>query len=463
MMEDWKGGRLEGWKIGRVEDWKGRHFPGVCSFRHFVLAIFFFFIVSNFATAQWLLIPMEHGKQTNHLKAYGLTYWALEVPREYRCYWWLNYRGGAFVLPDSQDVRVRAALMGVRFEAMSDADYTAIKESVLEGSNMDEILLEKAPKIAVYAPSEASPYRDPWDDAVKIALDYAQIPYDEIWDKEVQSGVLQAKGYDWLHLHHEDFTGQHGKFHASFSTQVWYQQRMLMFEQAAAEAGFQRVAQHKGETAQMIADYIANGGFIFAMCSAPETLDIALATRGGAIDIVASELDGTPIARGAEERLDFQRTLAFENFSLYTNPYRYEFSDIDNPNPDRDAQSGVEDFKLFEFAAKHDPIPTMLTQNHVSVVPGYLGQTTSFNMDKIRGSITILGQVEGTNYAKYIHGKLGKGTFTFLGGHDPEDYRHLVGEGTIPTNLDLHKHSPGYRLILNNILFPAARKKPQKT
>ena len=428
-----------------------------------VLAIFFLLILGNVATAQWLLIPMEHGKQTNHLKAYGLTYWALEVPREYRCYWWLNYRGGAFVLPDSQDVRIRAALMGVRFETMSDAEYTDIKNSVLEGSNMDEILLEKAPKIAVYAPSEASPYRDPWDDAVKIALDYAQIPYDEIWDKEVQSGILQAKGYDWLHLHHEDFTGQHGKFHASFSTQVWYQQRMLMFEQAAEAAGFHRVAQHKGQTAQMIADYIANGGFIFAMCSAPETLDIALATRGGAIDIVAPELDGTPIAANAEARLDFQRTLAFVNFSLHTNPYRYEFSDIDNPNPDRDAQSGVEDFKLFEFAAKHDPIPTMLTQNHVSVVPGYLGQTTSFNMDKIRGSITILGQVEGTNYAKYIHGKLGKGTFTFLGGHDPEDYRHLVGEGTIPTNLDLHKHSPGYRLILNNILFPAARKKPQKT
>ena len=420
-------------------------------------------IAVNTVSAQWLLIPMEQGKQTNHLKAYGLTYWALEVPREYRCYWWLNYRGGAFVLPDSQDVRVRAVLMGVRFEAMSDADYAGIKHTVLEGSNMDEILLEKAPKIAVYAPSEASPYRDPWDDAVKIALDYAQIPYDEIWDKEVQSGVLQTKGYDWLHLHHEDFTGQHGKFHASFSRQVWYQQRMLMFEQAAEEAGFKRVARHKGQTAQMIADYIANGGFIFAMCSAPETLDIALATRGGAIDIVASELDGTPVAANAETQLDFQRTLAFENFSLYTNPYRYEFSDIDNPTPDKDAQSGVEDFKLFEFAAKHDPIPTMLTQNHVAVVPGYLGQTTSFNMDKIRGAITILGQVEGTNYAKYIHGKLGKGTFTFLGGHDPEDYRHLVGEGAIPTNLDLHKHSPGYRLILNNILFPAARKKPQKT
>ena len=429
-----------------------------------LLCIFILFLISaNTAAAQWLLVPMDLGGQTNHLKAYGLTYWALEVPREYRCYWWLNYRGGAFVLPDSPDVRLRAARMGVSLEPMDDAAYGSIKESVLQGSNMDEILLEKAPKIAVYAPSEESPYRDPWDDAVKIALDYAEIPYDVIWDREVQSGMLEIDDYDWLHLHHEDFTGQHGKFHASFSTQVWYQQRMLMFEQAAAAAGFRRVAQHKGQTVQMIADYIVNGGFIFAMCSAPETLDIALATRGGAIDIVAPELDGTPIETDAAARLDFERTLAFENFKLYTNPYRYEFSDIDNPNPDRDAQSGVEDFKLFEFAAKHDPIPTMLTQNHVSVVPGYLGQTTSFNMDRIRGSVTILGEVEGTNYAKYIHGKLGKGTWTFLGGHDPEDYRHLVGEGKIPTNLDLHKHSPGYRLILNNILFPAARKKPQKT
>lgn len=417
----------------------------------------------NGAGAAWLLVPMDGGSQTNHLKAYGLTYWALAVPREYRCYWWLNYRGGAFVLPDSEDVRRRAAVMGVRVEPIDHAAYLSTKEAVLSGSNMDEILLEKAPKIAVYAPSEDSPYRDPWDDAVKIALDYAEIPYDEIWDTEVQAGALEIAGYDWLHLHHEDFTGQHGKFHAAFSTHVWYQQRMLMFEEAAAEAGFQRVARHKGQTAEMIADYVINGGFIFAMCSAPETLDIALATRSGAVDIVAPELDGTPIAPDAQTRLDFKRTFAFENFTLYTNPHRYEFSDIDNPNPDRDAQSGVEDFTLFEFAAKHDPIPTMLTQNHVSVVSGFLGQTTSFSMDRLRGSVTVLGQIEGSNYAKYVHGKLGKGTFTFLGGHDPEDYRHLVGEGKIPTNLDLHKHSPGYRLILNNILFPAARKKPQKT
>ncbi len=425
-----------------------------------ILTLFLILITST-ASAQFLLVPMEK-TQTNHLKAYGLTYWALEVPREYQCYWWLNYRGGSFVIPDSPDVRARAAQMGVSFEPMNDAEYNAIKE-IIETSNMDEILLEKAPKIAVYAPSETSAYRDPWDDAVKIALDYAEIPYDQIWDKEVQRGALHTEGYDWLHLHHEDFTGQHGKFHASFSHQVWYQHRMALFEKAAAEAGFKRVARHKGQTALDIADYVAKGGFIFAMCSAPETLDIALATKGGTIDIVDPVLDATPLADGFQNQLNFERTFAFRNFTLYPNPNRYEFSDVDNPNPDLNFQSGVENFQLFEFSAKHDPIPTMLTQNHVSVVRGYLGQTTSFNMDKIHNAVTILGRIEGTNYAKYIHGALGKGTFTFLGGHDPEDYRHLVGEGKIPTNLDLHKDSPGYRLILNNILFPAARKKPQKT
>lgn len=426
--------------------------------------IFFIFlavIISN-GTAQFLLVPMDN-TQTNHLKAYGLTYWALEVPREYTCFWWLNYRGGSFVIPNAPNIQIRAVQMGVAVEIMSGAEYQTIKDTVLQTQNMDEILLEKAPKIAVYAPPENSPYQDPWDDAVKIALDYADIPYDQIWDADVQTGMLQTKEYDWLHLHHEDFTGQHGKFHASFSRQVWYQQRMALFNEAASEAGFNRVPRHKGQTALDIANYVANGGFIFAMCSAPETLDIALATKGGELDIVDPILDATPLEPDFQENLDYDNTFAFENFTLYSNPNRYEFSDIDNPNPERSQQTGVEDFQLFEFSAKHDPIPTMLTQNHVSEVPGFLGQTTSFNLDRINPSITILAKIEGSNYAKYIHGSLGKGTFTFLGGHDPEDYRHLVGEGKIPTNLDLHKHSPGYRLILNNILFPAARKKPQKT
>ncbi len=418
-------------------------------------------IIANTAFAQWLLVPMDE-VQTNHLKAYGLTYWTLQVPREYTAKWLLNYRGGAFLLYDSPDVRVRAQQMGVSFEPISHPDYGGIQAEI-ESNNMDEILLEKAPKIAVYAPASDTPYRDPWDDAVKIALDYAEIPYDVIWDGEVATGVLQIGKYDWLHLHHEDFTGQHGKFYRSSKGQVWYQQRVRMFEQAAVEAGFNRVPSHKGNISQLIQDYVGNGGFIFAMCSAPETLDIALATKNGEIDIVAPELDSTPIQPNYRAQMDFERTFAFENFVLHTDPNRYEFSNIDNPQPDTNPLSRVEDFMLFEFAAKHDPIPTMLTQNHVSRVPGYLGQTTSFNKDTIRDTVTILADIEGSRYAKYIHGKLGKGTFTFLGGHDPEDYRHLVGEGEIPTNLDLHKHSPGYRLILNNILFPAAKKKPQKT
>ena len=426
------------------------------------ISLIFLTIFISIGSTQFLLVPMDN-TQTNHLKAYGLTYWALEVPREYTCYWWLNYRGGSFVIPDAPNVKVRAVQMGVTVEAMTGAEYQTIKDTVIQPGNMDEILLEKAPKIAVYAPPENTPYQDPWDDAVKIALDYADIPYDQIWDSDVQAGLLQIKEYDWLHLHHEDFTGQHGKFHGSFSRQVWYQQRIALFEEAATEAGFKSIPRHKGETALDIADYVANGGFIFAMCSAPETLDIALATKGGKIDIVDPVLDASPLGPDFQKNLDYDNTFAFENFTLYPNPNRYEFSDIDNPNPERSQQTGVEDFQLFEFSAKHDPIPTMLTQNHVSEVPGFLGQTTSFNLDRINPSITILAKIEGSNYAKYIHGSLGKGTFTFLGGHDPEDYRHLVGEGKMPTNLDLHKHSPGYRLILNNILFPAARKKPQKT
>ena len=418
-------------------------------------------IFTSSAFAQWLLIPMD-GKQTNHLKAYGLTYWTLQTPREYRAQWLLNYRCGSFLLVDQQEVRQKALAMEVYFEPISDADWTAIKQEI-DNSNMDAILLEKAPKVAVYAPQEDSPYRDPWDDAVKLALKYAEIPYTNLWDKEVLAGELETKEYDWLHLHHEDFTGQHGKFYSVYKNAVWYQQRARLFEQAAAEAGYSLVRKHKAVVAQAIQDYVVRGGFMFAMCSAPETLDIALSTKGGEVDIVAPELDGTPIDPSYRSKLDFKRTFSFENFNLQTNPNIYEFSDIDNPEPSLNPLTGEEDFVLFEFAAKHDPIPTMLTQDHVGKVRGFLGQTTSFNKKTIRDTVTILGDIEGSNYAKYIHGKLGKGTFTFLGGHDPEDYRHTVGEGDTPTDLNLHKDSPGYRLILNNVLFPAAKKKPQKT
>ncbi len=415
----------------------------------------------NSANGQWLLVPMD-STQKNHLKAYGLTYWTLEPSRNYPAKWLLNYRGGAFLLTALPDVLDKSKEMGVSVQQISDPDYVLIQQEMDQG-NMDEILLEKAPKIAVYRPPDDSPYRDPWDDAVKIALEYAEISYDSIWDQELITGTFFTDKYDWLHLHHEDFTGQYGKFYASFKSAIWYQHCVRIFEQAALEAGFGRVAEYKGHIAKLIRDYIANGGFVFAMCSAPETMDIALAAKGGVVDIVGTELDGTPVESNYHHKLNFEDTLCFHNFNLHTSPNRYEFSNIDNPNPDLSALSKVEDFILFEFAAKHDPIPTMLTQNHVSRVSGYLGQTTSFNKNTIRDTVVILGEIDGTNYAKYLHGKLGKGTFTFLAGHDPEDYRHLVGEGQVPTNLDLHKHSAGYRLILNNILFPAAKKKPKKT
>ena len=430
-------------------------------FRFGLIFSVFITLVVNSVESQWLLVPMDT-VQKNHLKAYGLTYWTLETPRSYTAKWLLNFRGGAFLLQSSPDVIQRSKEMGVSVEQISDQDYFAIQQE-MDLANMDEILLEKAPKIAVYRPPDDSPYRDPWDDAVKIALEYAEIPFQSIWDEELISGTFFTSKYDWLHLHHEDFTGQYGKFYASFKTAIWYQQRVRMFEQAAQKAGFNRVAEYKGHIAKLIRDYVADGGFIFAMCSAPETMDIALSTKAGMVDIVSSELDGTPVEHNYHNKLNFQETFCFHNFSLHTSANRYEFSNIDNPKPDLNALSQVEDFVLFQFAAKHDPIPTMLTQNHVSRVPGYLGQTTSFNKSTIRDTVVILGEIDGTNYAKYLHGKLGKGTFTFLAGHDPEDYRHLVGEGQVPTNLDLHKHSAGYRLILNNILFPAAKKKPKKT
>ena len=425
----------------------------------FLLTTFLTLISILPCMAQWLLVPMDQ-EQTNHLKAYGLTYWALEAPREYRSEWLLNYRSGSFLLVDRPEVRQKATLMGVKFEPIGSTELNLIRQEI-ENSNMDSVLLEKSPKIAIYAPPEDVPYRDPWDDAVILALRCADIPFDILWDKEVIAGELEAKGYEWLHLHHEDFTGQMGKFYAAYKGAVWYQQRKLMFEKAATEAGFDRVSEHKGYVAQCIRDYVLNGGFLFAMCSAPETIDITLATNEGKVDIVAKEIDGTPIDPNYRSKLDFRGTFAFEDFTLITNPNIYEYSNIDNPDPDLNPMTGTEDFTLFEFSAKHDQIPTMLTQDHVAKVKGFLGQTTSFNRETVKDTITILGDIEGSNYVKYIHGKLGKGTFTFLAGHDPEDYRHLVGEG--PTNLELHKNSPGYRLILNNILFPAAKKKPQKT
>ena len=398
-----------------------------------------------------LLIPMDM-TQTDHLKAYGVVYWVLK--QDATVEWLLNYRGGSFLLDAYSGVEEELRLRGVKCEPVSPAGLLEIY-SLIDENNMDIVLLEKAAKIAIYSP----PNLQPWDDAVTLALTYGEIDYDVIWDKEVLEGKL--KDYDWLHLHHEDFTGQYGKFYANYRNQKWYQDQQQEFEKIAHQLGYTKVSDEKGAVARTIKDYIGQGGFLFAMCSATDALDIALAAEG--LDIVASVFDGDPVDPGAQDKLDFNKTLAFENFRLYTDPMIYEYSDIDYPPSFQAVTPGAEAdyFTLFEFSAKYDPVPTMLTQDHVGVIKGFMGQTTGFNRDLIKKSIVIMGEVENGKQVKYIHGNFGKGTFTFLGGHDPEDYRHFVGDP--PTKLELHKNSPGYRLILNNVLFPSARKKERKT
>ena len=407
-------------------------------------------IIIPLSYAQNILIPMDK-TQNDHLKAYGLIYWCLQSPRNYKSEWLLNYRDGSFMTEDYPDVRRQATLMGVSFQSVSPEEVNMIYQTIDSG-NMEAVLLEKAPKIVIYKPQD----QEPWDDAVTLALDYANIPYDQVWNREVLAGKLLE--YDWLHCHHEDFTGQYGKFYGAYRNALWYQKQIATFEAMAKEAEFARVQEHKLAIVKEIKDYVLQGGFFFMMCT-PETVDIALAAEG--IDIVPPEIDGTSIDPDCQERLDFSKTFAFENFTLETRADVYEFSDIDNPKPSLNPADGTEDFVLFEFAAKYDPIPTMLTQNHVNVVKGFLGQTTSFNKSTIKDTVIIMGDIEGSNYAKYIHGSHGRGTFAFLGGHDPEDYTHRVGDP--PTNLELHRNSPGYRLILNNVLFPAAKKQKRKT
>ncbi|UCF79904.1 MAG: asparagine synthetase B [Candidatus Eiseniibacteriota bacterium] len=395
-----------------------------------------------------LLVNMDL-KQRDHLRAYGLAYWCLEQGT--RVDWLLNYRGGSFLVHGSEDVATKANLMGVSFEVVSGADVAVIHGEI-EENNMEIIVLEKAPKIAVYIPPTALP----WDDAVTLALEYAQIPYTKVWDEEILAGALDE--FDWLHLHHEDFTGQYGKFYGAYRNAVWYKAQQTRYEEAAKRAGFVKVSQHKLAVVRKIKEYIARGGFMFAMCSATDTFDIALAADG--IDFLWEPYDGDPPEPDAEKRLDFSKTLAFENFYLTMNPLVYEFSDLDvseaalprGPNSH---------FVLFEFSAKHDPVPTMLTQNHAAAIPDFMGQTTGFKAEKVKSSVAVLAEVTGVGEVKYVHGNYGRGTFTFYGGHDPEDFRHNVGDP--PTDLSLHKNSPGYRLILNNILFPAAEKKKQKT
>jgi len=358
------------------------------------------------------------------------------------------------MLQYSEPVSQEARIQGVSF-AVIDGDRISQIYDQIELSNMEVVLLEKAPRIAVYVP----PTRDPWDDAVRLALGYAHIPYETLWDREVLEGGLGD--YDWLHLHHEDFTGQYGKFYASYRSQPWYKQQVRECEQMARSLGFEKVSEEKKAVARKIRDYVMEGGFLFAMCSATETLDIALAAE--TTDIVPAVFDGDAADPDCQTRLDFSKTFAFQNFRLELNPLIYSFSDIDTTPQDLRGLRGPEAdaFTLFDFSAKYDPVPTMLTQDHVRTIKGFLGQTTGFRRNLIKKSVTIMAQVKGTDEVKYIHGNLGKGTFTFLGGHDPEDYMHLVGDP--PTDLTLHKHSPGYRLILNNVLFPAAEKKKQKT
>ena len=404
--------------------------------------------IGPYAVAKSILIPMDM-TQTDHLRAYGVAYWVLKQGVDVE--WLLNYKGGSFLFNDFEDAKKICLLRGVRFEEISASDVVAIYQTI-EKNNMEKIVLEKAPKIAVYTP----PNKEPWDDAVTLALTYAEIPYDKVWDEDVLKGKLYQ--YDWLHLHHEDFTGQYGKFYSSYRNANWYKQEVRINETMAKKLGFKKVWQLKHAVAREIKRYIAKGGFVFAMCSAPITLDIALAA--GSVDIVDAPIDGDPPDANYKSKLDFSRTLAFENFNLITNPLIYEHSDIDVT---KEAQQRGPDtyFSLFGFSAKYDPVPTMLTQDHTSLVKEFLGQDTGFRKDRLKKSVVVMGEVSGTQEAKYIHGNYGEGTFTFLGGHDPEDYAHLVGDP--PTRLELHKNSPGYRLILNNVLFPAARKKKLKT
>lgn len=413
------------------------------------------------AAAQWsvavgqskLLIPMDL-KQTDHLKAYGIAFWVLQHNGEVD--WLLNYRGGAFMVDYSDVLARECRIRGVLFEPASVADASSIYAEVQrEGNNKDLVRLEKAPRVAVYAP----PNFKPWDDAVTLALEYAEIPYTKVWDEEVLSGKLAE--YDWLHLHHEDFSGQYGKFYANYRFAQWYVDQQLLYEKEANRLGFKKVSDEKKAVARNMKDFVGNGGFMFAMCSATDSYDIALAAER--VDICDVMFDGDPPDPDAQKKLDFSRTLAFENFRLDMNPMRYEYSDIDipasDPPPIRDPNTDY--FTLFEFSAKYDPVPTMLTQNHVSIVKGFMGQTTAFKKDLLKRSVTLLAQREGTEEVKYLHGNFGRGTFTWFAGHDPEDYQHAVGDP--PTDLLLHRNSPGYRLILNNVLFPAAKKKQQKT
>ena len=402
------------------------------------------------AFASYLLIPMDDS-QNNHLKAYGIAYWALE--QEQTVDWLLNYRGGSFMLKYQVAFEKECKIRGVSYDVIADVQSTQILREIASPEvNQDVVKLEKVPKIAVYSPKS----KLPWDDAVTLALTYAEIPYDLLYDEEVMDGKLPL--YDWLHLHHEDFTGQYGKFYAAYKNAEWYRKQKQDFEKSAQTMGFQKVSQAKLEVVLKIREFTAGGGFLFAMCSATDTYDIALAAKD--VDICEYMFDGDGADPQAQEKLNFDNTFAFKNFRIEKNPNTYEYSSIDATRTRRLNQS-LDFFTLFEFSAKWDPVPTMLCQNHEQVIKGFMGQTTAFKKEYIKSDVLIMGETASVDEARYIHGKFGKGTWTFYGGHDPEDYQHKVGDPK--TELELHPNSPGYRLILNNVLFPAAKKKKQKT
>jgi hypothetical protein len=411
-----------------------------------------FLLLTAVCKAASILIPMDED-QKNHLKAYGITYWALKNGLETD--WLLNYRGGSFLMKYTQSMESECKIRGVSYEVLADGKVTAILNEVTDPSvNMEMVKLEKAPKIAVYSPKN----KLPWDDAVTMVLSYAEIPYEILYDDEVLKGELPK--YDWLHLHHEDFTGQYNRFWSAFRNASWYIEDVKLQEATAKRNGFGKVSEMKLEVARTIRNFCSGGGFMFAMCSGPETIDIALAANG--TDIAERVFDGDTSDPKAQSKLDFNQTFAFQNFKLDMNPANNEFSNIDaTPIRSQILNRTNDFFTLFDFSAKWDIVPAMLTQNHDKVVKGFMGQTTAFRKNVIKPNVLVMGETKTSDEARYIHGEYGKGQWTFYGGHDPEDYQHMVGDP--PTDLNLHPNSPGYRLILNNVLFPAAKKKKQKT
>jgi hypothetical protein len=415
------------------------------------IIVLLLFLISFSVKASYILLPMDETTQQNHLKAYGITYWCLD--KNYKANWLLNYRGGSFLLPDADEIRKECQIRGVSFEILSDGEQEAILNEISSPSqNMESVLLEKAPKIAVYTPKG----KQPWDDAVTLVLAYAEIPFTPIYDQEVLSDKLLL--YDWLHLHHEDFTGQYGKFYGAYRNAPWYIEQKSAAEALAQQLGYSKVAQEKVAVAKKIRDFVIGGGFMFAMCSATDSFDIALAADG--VDICEAMFDGDASEASYQSKLNYTNSFAFKDFTLERKPEQYEFSDIDMTlkrqiPPDKDY------FTLMEFSAKWDQIPSMLCQNHTQLVKGFMGQTTAFDANLIKSNILVLGSCELNGEVRYLHGQKGKGMFSFYSGHDPEDFQHQVGDP--PTVLELHPNSPGYRLILNNVLFPAAKKKKQKT